>query len=198
MPIMNVTHPAGSLDRDAKATLAEKLTDVLIRMEGGANTEGGRGFAAVLFHPVAEDDWWVGGRTDDRFVSPSGRFLVHVTIPEGYMNAAHKSEVHSWVVEAIAGVVAMANDAGACNSVQVVIDEVSEGNWGAGGRTISLESIAGTVGMPTDGSRFAWVRSYFSAKARQLRSFGYPDDVGGILPSMAAGQTGSPRMSNER
>ena len=69
-------------------------------------------------------------------------------------------------------------------SIQVIIDEVPEGNWGAGGQTISLESIAGTVGMPTNGGRFAWVRSYFEAKARQLAAFGYPDDVGGLLPSL--------------
>jgi hypothetical protein len=69
------------------------------------------------------------------------------------------------------------------------LDEVPEGNWGAGGRTISLESIAGTVGMSTSSSRFAWVRSYFEAKARQLRLSGYPDDMGGVLPSVAAKQS---------
>ena len=153
--------------------------------EGGANTHGGRAFAAVLFHAIPEDDWWVGGGTDNTFVSPSGKFLVHVTIPEGYMNAAHKTEVHAWTTATILDVIGVNGDSGAGNSIQVILDEVPEGNWGAGGRTISLESIAGTVGMSTDGSRFAWVRSYFEAKARQLKSFAYPDDIGGVLPSVA-------------
>lgn len=185
MPIMNVRYPASRLDKAAKAALAARLTDVLIRMEGGANTHGGRGFATVLFNAVDEDDWWVGGSTGDTFVSSSGKFLVHVTIPEGYMNNVHKSDVHAGVTHAIAQVIGGSDQVGADNSIQVIVDEVPEGNWGAGGRTISLESIADTVGMSTNGSRFAWVRSYFEAKARQLRMFGYPDDVGGLLPSLA-------------
>lgn len=36
----------------------------------------------------------VGGRVGDTFVAAPGRFLVHVTAPEGYMNAMQKSEVH--------------------------------------------------------------------------------------------------------
>jgi len=185
MPIMNVRYPASRLDKAAKAALAARLTDILIRMEGGANTHGGRAFATVLFNGVDEDDWWVGGSTDDTFVSSSGKFLVYVTIPEGYMNNGHKSEVHAWVADAIVQVTGGSNGAAAGNSIQVIVDEVPEGNWGAGGRTISLESIASTVGMSTNGSRFAWVRSYFEAKARQLRMFGYPNDVGGLLPSLS-------------
>jgi phenylpyruvate tautomerase PptA (4-oxalocrotonate tautomerase family) len=186
MPIMNVHYPADRLDKVTKAALAGKLTDVLIQMEGGANTEGGRAFAAVLFSAVAEDDWWVGGNTDDKFVSAPGKFLVHVTIPEGYMNKTHKTEVHAWVAAAILEVTGATDDRATGGSIQVIIDEVPEGNWGAGGRTISLESIAAAVGMPTDGGRFAWVRAYFEAKARQLKSFAYPDDVGGLLPSVAS------------
>jgi phenylpyruvate tautomerase PptA (4-oxalocrotonate tautomerase family) len=44
MPIMEVHYPAGRLDAAAKAGLAKKLTDVLILMEGGAGTDGGREF----------------------------------------------------------------------------------------------------------------------------------------------------------
>jgi len=39
MPIMDVRYPAGGLDKSAKALLAGRLTDVLIKMEGGANTQ---------------------------------------------------------------------------------------------------------------------------------------------------------------
>lgn len=80
MPIMDVRYAAGSLDKAAKATLAGRLTDVLIKMEGGANTRKGRAFAWVLFTEMAEDDFWVGGRTDDEFVATPGKLLVHVTI----------------------------------------------------------------------------------------------------------------------
>ena len=37
MPIMNVRYRAGSLDGTAKETMARRLTEVLIAMEGGAD-----------------------------------------------------------------------------------------------------------------------------------------------------------------
>jgi phenylpyruvate tautomerase PptA (4-oxalocrotonate tautomerase family) len=112
MPIMNVNYRTGDLGETAKADLARKLTDVMIRMEGGANTHGGRAFAWVMFNELAVGNWWAGGETGDAYVSPPGRFLVHVSIPEGYMNAAHKGEVQAWVTEAILDVTSANEDRG--------------------------------------------------------------------------------------
>ena len=184
MPIMDVRYPAGALDKAAKAALAQRLTDDLVAMEGGANTHGGRAFAWVLFNEIADGDWWVGGQTGEAFVAPPGRFLVHVTIPEGYMNAAHKTQVHQMVTAAILEVTGH-GAAAEGGSIQVILDEVSEGDWGAGGRTISLDSIADSVGLPKDGERFTWVKAYFAAKARQYAAAGYPADAAGLLPALA-------------
>jgi phenylpyruvate tautomerase PptA (4-oxalocrotonate tautomerase family) len=179
MPIMNISYGAGDLNDASKADLAKKLTDVMIRMEGGANTRGGRAFAWVLFNELPVGDWWAGGETDNGYVSPPGRFLVHVSIPEGYMNTAHKNEVHAWVTEAIlAATQASGTDAG--GSIQVIIDDVLEGNWASAGHTISLANIADSVGLAKSGSRFAWSKSYFAAKARARAAAGYPADTGGL------------------
>jgi phenylpyruvate tautomerase PptA (4-oxalocrotonate tautomerase family) len=185
MPIMKVCYGAGDLDETSKADLARKLTDVMIRMEGGANTRGGRAFAWALFDELARGDWWAGGEIGNGYVSPPGRFLVQVKIPEGYMNAAHKSEVHAWVTEAVlAATAASGQDVG--RSVQVIIDEVPEGNWAAAGHTISLASIADSVGLSKAGSRFAWSKTYFAAKARARAAAGYPADVGGLWTDQAS------------
>jgi len=103
------------------------------------------------------------------------------------MNAANKSAVHASVGAAVIAVAGPAAGPQAGAAVLVVIEEVTEGNWGARGRTISLASIADTVGLPKDGERFAWVRSYFAAKARERAAFGYPADAGGLLPGTPAG-----------
>lgn len=182
MPIMNVQYEQGALTTAQKSALAAKLTDLMITMEGGANTSGGRRFAWVIYTEIAKGDWWAGGRTDDAFVSPPGRFLVDVRIPEGYMNAAHKTEVHAGVNAAIMDVLGASGRTDAGGSAQVVLQEVPEGNWGCGGRTISLASIAGAVGLSKTSERFAWVRSYFAAKARAYRAAGFPEDAGGLLP----------------
>jgi phenylpyruvate tautomerase PptA (4-oxalocrotonate tautomerase family) len=183
MPIIQLYHPQGSLDQQHKAALAQKLTDVLITMEGGAGTTAGRAFATVLMTEVNTDSWFVGGHLDTTYVAKAGKFLVYVTIPEGYMNAAHKTEVHVAVNAAILEVSGYPADLTAGANILVVINEVPEGNWGAGGKTIGLGSIAQAVGLPKDGKRFQWIKKYFAAKERALRSAGYPDDIGGLISS---------------
>ena len=62
------------------------------------------------------------------------------------MNQTHKTEVHVAVHAAIVDVTGKASDPAQGASVQVIINEVTEGNWAAHGRAISLAAIADTVG----------------------------------------------------
>jgi phenylpyruvate tautomerase PptA (4-oxalocrotonate tautomerase family) len=185
MPIIQVYYAQGLLDATRKAAMAQRLTDVLLTMEGGARTPGGLAFASVLFTEMPAEDWWVGGRTDDTYVSAPGRFLARVSIPEGYMNQFYKTQVHAAVNTAIVQTMdePASSDAGA--GALVIIEEVAEGNWGARGKTISLASIAQSVGQAKDGARFKWIQSYFAAKARQYAAAGYPKDMGGLLSDQA-------------
>lgn len=183
MPIIRIQHRRSSLNAGQKAAIAARLTDLLLQMEGGARTEGGKAFATVLFEPVDDADWWVGGRADDRHVHPPGPFLVTVSIPEGYMNQAHKNEVHAGATRALMDVLAPGQGAPAGGSILTMIDEITEGDWGCNGRPIGMASIAGSVGLDPAGERFAWVRAYFDAKARLHAGAGFPADSGGLLPA---------------
>ncbi|WP_325677588.1 hypothetical protein [Rhodopila sp.] len=178
---MDVRYASGSLDRAGKALLAERLTEVLIQMEGGANTEGGRAFAWVCFSEFAMDDLWIAGRCN--VTSGAGpAFLVHVSVPEGYMNRVHKNEVHAGVASSVAEAT---HTAVSELRLLTIIDEVTEGNWGSRGLPISLESIALAVGQPEDGPRLEWSRAYFAAKACAAAMAGFPVDMGGLPPSMS-------------
>ena len=181
MPILQVYYSHDTLSVDRKAELAAQLTEVLLTMEGGARTHGGLAFATVFFTQVPAGDWWVGGRTDAAYMSPPGKFLVRVSIPEGYMSQTHKSEVHAMVHSAFMSVLGNAGGAHQGKSILVTIEEVTEGNWGCGGKTLSLSSIADAVGLAKTGERFRWLQSYFAAKARQYRAAAYPPDTGGLL-----------------
>jgi phenylpyruvate tautomerase PptA (4-oxalocrotonate tautomerase family) len=188
MPILQIYYPKDALSADRKAALAGQLTEVLLNMEGGASTQGGLAFATVFFTAISAGDWWVGGRTDAAYVNKPGKFLVRLSVPEGYMGQTHKSEVHAMVNAAFLRVLGEgegegdADDSRQGSSILVTIEEVTEGNWGCGGRTISLASIADAVGLSKSGARFRWVQAYFAAKARQFAATGYPADTGGLLP----------------
>jgi phenylpyruvate tautomerase PptA (4-oxalocrotonate tautomerase family) len=93
--------------------------------------------------------------------------------------------VHAWVTRAILDTAAPETSASG-ESVLVVVEEVREGNWGAGGKTISLASIAKSVGQREDGPRYRWSQSYFEAKSRLYALADYPPDLGGLLPSRTA------------
>ena len=183
MPIMQIYYPKGQLDRDRKMALAQKLTSVLIMMEGGAGTNAGRAFATVLMSEVDAESWFVGGHLDSTYVAKAGKFIIYVTIPEGYMNAAHKTEVHSWINAAILETMNCQTIPNAGANIMVVINEVPEGNWGANGKTIGMDSISVAVGLAKESERFMWVERYFAAKSRALRAAGYPADVGGVIAS---------------
>jgi phenylpyruvate tautomerase PptA (4-oxalocrotonate tautomerase family) len=183
MPVLQVHHLKGALDASSKRALAENLTEVLLTMEGGARSAGGLAFATVLFTEVQPEDWWVGGRTDSTHVGPPGKFLVRVTIPEGYMSQPDKSAVHSMVNQAFLKVLGDPHDCTQGANILVTIEEVPEGNWGCRGETISLGTIADRVGLSRAGDRFRWVKAYFAAKARQFAAAGYPSDAGGLLPA---------------
>jgi phenylpyruvate tautomerase PptA (4-oxalocrotonate tautomerase family) len=179
MPIMDVRYTTGSLNAATKAILAERLTDVLIQMEGGANTVEGRAFAWICFTELAADELWIAGVAAADEVPT---FLIHVTIPEGYMNRAHKDEVHAWIGSAVT---TATRTAASDTRLLTAIDEVTEGNWGNRGLPISLESISVAVGQPADGPRLSWSRAYFAAKARAMAAAGFPTDIGGLPPSMS-------------
>jgi phenylpyruvate tautomerase PptA (4-oxalocrotonate tautomerase family) len=183
MPILQIYYPQGQLDHERKTTLAQKLTDIIIAIEGGAATNAGRAFATVMMNEIDADSWFVGGRLDATYVAKAGKFVVYVTIPEGYMNAAHKTEVHSWVNAAIVDVMGCKDDPHAGANIMVVINEVPEGTWGSNGKTIGMNSISTAVGISKESERFQWVERYFTAKDRALKAAGYPDDMGGVIAS---------------
>ena len=184
MPVIQLYYAKGMLDPASKNEMGKRLTEVLLTMEGGARTPGGLAFASVLFTEVPAEDWWVGGKIDDTPIRTHSRLLARVSIPEGYMSQQHKSEVHASVHAAMMESLGATREDG--SGALVIIEEVSEGNWGAGGHTISLAAIANTVGLAKDGERFKWVEAYFRAKARQYAASHYPPGTGGLLPALSA------------
>jgi phenylpyruvate tautomerase PptA (4-oxalocrotonate tautomerase family) len=179
MPLATVHYPRNAITPDQKAKLGEELTRVLLMIEGGQDTEGGRSIAWVMFNAVGDEDWFIGGRTDGKYVSPAGKFLVVVTVPEGSMNKERKSQVHKAVNDVLVQVTGTQGQPGAGRSVWVQVNEIPEGHWGTSGKTAGVMGIAMIAGLTPQSPILDFTRQYLDAKSRLYELAAYPADAAG-------------------
>jgi phenylpyruvate tautomerase PptA (4-oxalocrotonate tautomerase family) len=178
MPMIEVHHRPGDLTQAQKADLAERLTHVLLEIEGGEDTPAGRLIAWVKFHPVEANDWAIGGSFGDEMIANPGRFLFTVTVPEGSLSQERKSQVHEMVDAELHAALGIPMPAMADRkpSVWVMIKEMNEGNWGGMGRTFKLKDISTFVGGdPNEGPIRERSTRYLAARTAMRTHFGYPD-----------------------
>jgi 4-oxalocrotonate tautomerase family enzyme len=153
MPMINVTMPKGSLTTQQRQELTEKLTSELLKIEGVDN-EASRSIAWVLFHEVEPESWAVGGKFDNTYVPEGGRFLTVVSVPSGGLHArGKKDDIAKSVHAAFREVLQLPAETGVPWAPWVIIDDVPDGNWGAGGSIRHLFEIhsyakAGVPALP--------------------------------------------------
>lgn len=181
MPLAHVTYVRGALTAEQKRDLAERMTAVLLEIEGGADTPGGRSIAWVLLNELDNDAWAIGGRFDDTYVSAPGKFLIDVEVPEGSMNQQRKSRVHQAVNDAILALTGTTGQPKAGRSVWVRVTEIPEGAWGTSGKTASVTGIATIAGVHLDGEIFDFTKRHFAAKERAFEAHEVPKDASGRL-----------------
>jgi phenylpyruvate tautomerase PptA (4-oxalocrotonate tautomerase family) len=177
MPLIQVYHPEGGLPADKRDKLGEHLTHVIIEIEGGAgaDTPNARSIAWVMFHAVPNADWMIGGKTDDTYVSPPGKFLVRVFVPEGSLSRERKAMVHKAVDDAFYEVFSLGTPPEKrWPSIFVHIHEWGEGNLGGFGRSFGLLDVGGYAGKGNP-EVCARSRAYIEARTAWRKSTGFPD-----------------------
>jgi phenylpyruvate tautomerase PptA (4-oxalocrotonate tautomerase family) len=179
MPMMTVQYPPEALTPELKDKLAEDLTQVILQIEGGADTPAGRSIAWVRFQPIARGDWYLGGRNDSTFEAAAGRWLIELNVPEGSMNQDRKSDCHKAITRAILAVTGKSNIEGAGRSIWIQIFEWPEGHLATSGRTSSLFGIARIAGIPADHPLLEFPRAYFEAKDRLYDLASFPEKTAG-------------------
>lgn len=173
MPMVNVTMPVNALDEAQRAALSEKLTHVLLMIEGGVDNREARSIAWVLFHEVKAAHWAVGGSMGNEHSVEGGRFLITVTVPEAALSAERKARVVEAVHVAVRDVLGLPHATGENWAPWVIINEVTDGNWGAGGAIRRLPEIAGYARV-TDPAIMAHTISYLETKGRLHAEAGWP------------------------
>jgi phenylpyruvate tautomerase PptA (4-oxalocrotonate tautomerase family) len=143
MPIFEVTYPEGALTAEARSKLLEDLTSALLRAERAPDTEFFRNVTWSYVHELPAGSVNAAGRP---VAEPT--FRIDVTTPQGALSDRRRKEL----VEAATNLVREA--AGIAEEdalrVWVLMHEVAEGSWGAGGQVIQFEQLRGIAAKESE------------------------------------------------
>ena len=145
MPVVRVTYPRGALAPAQKRQIAAALTDIVLDAEVDAITDAGKMVTVIHFLEAAPEDWAVAGELRSAAPGPD-HFIVDVVVLEGLLDARRRTAVHERVTAAFRASFGESADPLLTFRVWVLIHDVSEGSWGAGGRTVSALDVAQFIG----------------------------------------------------
>lgn len=166
MPLVRLTYPRGALTAAQKRQIAAALTEIVLDAEVDAVTDAGRMVTVVHFNEAAADDWAVGGQL--RSAADSGapnHFIVDLIVLEGLLDGRRKSDAHRRVTEAFQQAFGESADPMLPLRVWVLVHELREGAWGAGGQTVSALDVAQFINADLDAARRVAIAA---SVARQL------------------------------
>jgi len=134
MPVFELTYPEGALEPQDREKLLEDLTTALLRAERAPDTEFFRNITWSYVHELPTGSVLAGGRPVSE---PT--FKIDVTTPEGALSDRRRQEL----VEAVTAAVSEAAGLGTEDALRiwVLMHEVAEGSWGAGGQVIQFKQL---------------------------------------------------------
>jgi phenylpyruvate tautomerase PptA (4-oxalocrotonate tautomerase family) len=134
MPLIDVFYPAGTFTPEARDALADELTTAMLRAERAPDTEFFRNITWIHVHEQPEGTMLAAGRPVDQPV-----FRIQATVPQGALSERRKAELVSEATRAVTEAAGLGESDGL--RVWVIINEVPDGNWGAGGRVVQFEQL---------------------------------------------------------
>jgi phenylpyruvate tautomerase PptA (4-oxalocrotonate tautomerase family) len=134
MPVFELTYPEGALEPEVREQLIDDLTTALLRAERAPDSEFFRSVTWAYVHELPAGTVLAGGRPVEK---PT--FKIDVSTPQGALSDRRREEL---VVEATRLVREAAGiDEDEALRVWVLMREVAEGSWGAGGHVIRFEQL---------------------------------------------------------
>ena len=136
MPMIDVTLPEDALSDEQRSTLAERLTNPILKWEGAAEIPFSRQITLVYFDERRPGSIYVAG---EKATEP--RYRVLVTIPEGSItDDERKAGLVEEITRDLLEVDGVTGDE-APFRVWVFIHEVPDGHWAGAGRVFRLRDI---------------------------------------------------------
>jgi phenylpyruvate tautomerase PptA (4-oxalocrotonate tautomerase family) len=136
VPVFELTYPEGALEPDARVQLMDDLTTALLRAERAPETQFFRDITWSYVHELPEGSVLAAGRPVD------GRptFKLDVTTPEGALSDRRRAELVGEATRLIREAAGIAED-DTLQRVWVLMHEVTDGQWGAGGQVIRFQNL---------------------------------------------------------
>jgi phenylpyruvate tautomerase PptA (4-oxalocrotonate tautomerase family) len=134
MPMIDVTYPQGALTAEARASLVEGLTTVLLRAERAPDTEFFRGVTWVYLHELPEGSVHAGAQP-----VAAATFRVEVTTPEGALSDRRRKELVAEATRVVCESARIPEEE--AMRVWVLCREIAEGSWGAGGHVVEFQAL---------------------------------------------------------
>jgi phenylpyruvate tautomerase PptA (4-oxalocrotonate tautomerase family) len=135
MPMMNLTYPQGAFSSEQREELAEQLTTALLRAERAPDTEFFRSITWVFVNELPEGSVMAAGRPVEKPI-----IRLEVTTPQGALSERRRAEMVSAATEIIRDAAGIPAEE-ALTRVWVLMHEIPEGQWGAGGEIIYFERL---------------------------------------------------------
>ena len=135
MPIFELTYPQGALTPDTREDLVDELTTILLRAERAPDSEFFRSITWCYVHELPDGAVNAAGKPVSE---PT--FKVDVTTPEGALSDRRREELVTAATRAIREAAGIAEEE-ALRRVWVLMHEVAEGRWGAGGQVIKFQQL---------------------------------------------------------
>jgi phenylpyruvate tautomerase PptA (4-oxalocrotonate tautomerase family) len=134
MPVFEVTYPQGALSADARAKMLDDLTTALLRAERAPDTEFFRNVTWSYVHELPAGSVNAAGRPVE---APT--FKIDVTTPQGALSDRRREELVANATSIVREAAGIPEDEAL--RVWVLMHEVAEGSWGAGGQVIRFEQL---------------------------------------------------------
>jgi phenylpyruvate tautomerase PptA (4-oxalocrotonate tautomerase family) len=134
VPKLDLTFPAGALSEDAKRELPGQLAATLLRWEGAPDTEFFRSISWTHVHELPADSV----HTADGPAELS-QFVIDVTVPQGALSDRRRAGLVEEATKLVRDAAGLGDEDAI--RVWVLVHEVAEGSWGAGGQIIRFEQL---------------------------------------------------------
>jgi phenylpyruvate tautomerase PptA (4-oxalocrotonate tautomerase family) len=150
MPMIDLTVPKSRFSEEELAELTAKLTELIIKWEGGTDAPG---YDKASWAFVQEADLIaVGGRRR----RPSGRqvYRVIVSVPKGSLDDRRRRGLMRDVATAVIAADGAEPVEDELGRVWCIVNDVPDGNWGVGPGPMRLRDLAKLFGVGPGSDRW--------------------------------------------